>query len=339
MPVELDLVVANPALQRTAYTHLKVYSSATETGVFAEITAPTTRVPLTEAISYTYRNAAANPAHWFKYSYYNAKTGDESDLGAAVQGETDPALDVISIDELKEVYLFGVDLTNDAGVPYPNGMMRWYIKSAVSYLEHYLDIPIREKVVLAERHDFYAEQFQKFQMFRVENIPVISVQEVRLTYPSQPLSQRIYPSEWVQVVKAAGLVEIVPGSGAVALPFFGGGGLLMPAIYGGMTRSVPHMLECDYTAGFERGQIPDAIKHAAGMLASMGPLNIAGDLIAGAGIASYGLSLDGLSQSVSTTSSATNAGYGARIIQYQKDLKPMLAELRRYYRGIKIESV
>jgi hypothetical protein len=66
----------------------------------------------------------------------------------------------------------------------------------------------------------------------------------------------------------------------------------------------------------------------------MGPLNIAGDLIAGAGIATKSLSMDGLSQSISTTASATNAGYGARILQYNKHIEESMKTLKAYYTGI-----
>ncbi len=72
------------------------------------------------------------------------------------------------------------------------------------------------------------------------------------------------------------------------------------------------------------------------MKAAIGPLNIAGDLIAGAGIANKSISLDGLSQSIGTTSSATNSGYGARILQYEKQMKHMLEGLRTHYTGIQM---
>jgi hypothetical protein len=72
------------------------------------------------------------------------------------------------------------------------------------------------------------------------------------------------------------------------------------------------------------------------MKASMGALNIAGDLIAGAGIATKSLSMDGLSQSISTTASATNAGYGARILQYNKEIDERMKNLRNYYLGIQM---
>ena len=75
------------------------------------------------------------------------------------------------------------------------------------------------------------------------------------------------------------------------------------------------------------------------MVASLNILNPAGDLIVGAGIASTSLSIGGLSQSINTTSSATNAGYGARIIQYQKDYEALLNNVRAKYRGISIGVV
>jgi hypothetical protein len=86
-----------------------------------------------------------------------------------------------------------------------------------------------------------------------------------------------------------------------------------------------------YKAGFLPGKCPLNIKELIGMKAAMGPLNIAGDLIAGAGIASKSIGIDGLSQSISTTSSATNAGYGARILQYNKEIKERLQRLKDYY--------
>jgi hypothetical protein len=78
-------------------------------------------------------------------------------------------------------------------------------------------------------------------------------------------------------------------------------------------------------------EVPRDIMQAIGWLASMLPLDTAGDLIAGAGIANYSVSLDGYSESVGTTSSATNAGYGARILSYQKQLKDALPRLRARY--------
>jgi len=78
--------------------------------------------------------------------------------------------------------------------------------------------------------------------------------------------------------------------------------------------------------------IPADVMHVGGMYASMFLLNPAGDMVAGAGIASKSVGVDGLSQSISTTASATNAGYGSRIIQYWNDIKMQLPALRAKYR-------
>jgi hypothetical protein len=112
----------------------------------------------------------------------------------------------------------------------------------------------------------------------------------------------------------------------------GAGGSYLPVIYGGMG-NLPHLFEIEYTAGFT--QLPANVLDVVGMIAAMGPLNIFGDLIAGAGIANVSLSIDGLSQSIGTTSSATNAGYGSRIIQYTKQVKDQIPLLRKFYKGVR----
>ena len=76
-----------------------------------------------------------------------------------------------------------------------------------------------------------------------------------------------------------------------------------------------------------------------GLAASMLPLDTAGDLIIGAGISSQQLSMDGLSQSISTTSGVENSGYGARAIQYGKRLESITKQLTRHYRPINIAVV
>lgn len=70
-----------------------------------------------------------------------------------------------------------------------------------------------------------------------------------------------------------------------------------------------------------------------GKYASIHILNTAGDLIIGAGIANKSTSVDGISAAVGTTSSPTNAGYGARILQLQKEIKQLEPILWNKYHG------
>jgi len=99
----------------------------------------------------------------------------------------------------------------------------------------------------------------------------------------------------------------------------------------------------DHTVTFS-GQLCDPITidmdwdlmDLIGKAASIHILNTAGDLIIGAGIANKSTSIDGISASIGTTSSPTNAGYGARIIQLQKDINRMLPVLFRKYNGVQV---
>lgn len=78
--------------------------------------------------------------------------------------------------------------------------------------------------------------------------------------------------------------------------------------------------------------VPPDIEHVIGLRAALLPLDVAGDLIGGAGVANFSISADGLSQSIGTTSSATNAGYGARVLQFERELKGAMKALRAKYR-------
>jgi hypothetical protein len=54
-------------------------------------------------------------------------------------------------------------------------------------------------------------------------------------------------------------------------------------------------------------------------------------LVLGAGIASTSLGIDGLSQSISSTASAENNAYGARIKLAAEKVKKEMVTLRKYF--------
>ena len=82
---------------------------------------------------------------------------------------------------------------------------------------------------------------------------------------------------------------------------------------------------------------PPAMLDAVGLAAYMLPGDTQGDLIVGAGIANTSCSFDGLSTSIGTTSSATNAGLGAKLINYSKRLKARVALLHRHWTAPEIQ--
>lgn len=77
--------------------------------------------------------------------------------------------------------------------------------------------------------------------------------------------------------------------------------------------------------------VPEALIKTICQVASLLPLDIAGNLIAGAGIARQSLSIDGLTQDIATTASATSSGFGATIISFQKQIADTMAAMKKKY--------
>jgi hypothetical protein len=92
----------------------------------------------------------------------------------------------------------------------------------------------------------------------------------------------------------------------------------------------------DLTFNYTVHNVDPLIERALLLLSALLPLNIAGDLIAGAGVASQSISIDSLSQSLATTASATSAGYGARLIAFNDELKKVTKTLRGKYSQMNI---
>lgn len=330
----LKIIVGNISSVMSFYDQIKIYRSTTgATGAYTELTGPGTRIALQNGVYvYSYIDTAGSEDYYYKTSCYRSSDGSESALSDAVQGEDDTALNIISVQELKTFYLFGLDLTDDSGTEYPDSLYQWFIKSAVTYLEQKLDIPLRPLTIEEERHDFVRQDYYDYMWFKVREYPIISVEEVKMVLPSNQ-STHVFEDDWIHPRKESGVIHIIPGTGNVGQTLFSASGVWLPLIRG-YGWFLPDAFRISYTAGFEAGKVPDNIKDLVGKIASFGPLNIAGDLLGGAGIASQAISIDGLSQSFNTTSSATNSGYGARILAYQKEIKSAIPTIRSYYKGI-----
>lgn len=272
---------------------------------------------------------AAATGTYFRAIYRNTDASEDSQPGNEVIADANEEELLISVDELKELYLFGVRLTDSDGTEFPDRLIAHYIKAAAAWLEKEIDIPLVARDIV-EVHDHMAVDYGRWGWFQVDRYPVIRVDSLTFQYPSMTETVQINDN-WIilQDEGQSGQIQIVPGQGNIAdvllIP-----GQLLP-LWSGATGRVPGVWTISYRAGFEPQNFPDDMKHVIGMAASIGVLNIAGDLIAGAGIATVSIGIPGLNQSVGTTSSATNSGYGARIIEYQKEIKQAVPNLRRYY--------
>ena len=232
---------------------------------------------------------------------------------------------------LKDRFLVGVDLTLDNGDPYPEAVYTQSISSSIAWLEHELGIALDPQAITGERHDALDANRDSWWSFRIDYRPVMAVTGFRIRFGSYPPVE--IPVTWVQLLsKEHGQIHLIPSEESLGSYLFRAG---IPMMVGDtMTpyNYIPGYFEFDYTAGFENAAaIPADIKHAIGLKSAMLPLDIAGGLLVGAGIAMTSTSMDGLSQSVNTTSSATNSGFGARVLQYEREMKALLPALRAKY--------
>ncbi len=337
--IKLKIDVDEIANVLDTWDRIQVHRSITGIeGVYVEITTVATRVALQQGASkYEFDDQLGEITYWYKTRFSDSSGANaESNFSEPSLGD-DLATDLIlTKQQLLDRYLFGLDLTDDAGNPFPDETFDHAIRWAIAHVERELDIRIRP-TDFVERYDYYLRDYQTWTFIELREAPALLVRSVKVKWPSDS-TVIDFPKEWIQLRKDSGQVNIVPTSGTLSQVLLTAGGSFLPLVASGRD-FVPDIIEIDYQAGFALGEVPREIKDVIGKYAAFGPLNIAGDLIVGAGIASKTISIDGLSQSINTTSSATNAGYGARLGQYAKELKLVMPNLRRYYKGISLTAL
>lgn len=283
--------------------------------------------------SYDWDDDEGEQGVYYRAKYLNTANGDESSYSDPKSAANFPEALVLSVDEFKDTFLFGVDLTDDDGRPYPLRMYEMFIKAGTSWIEHEIDIPLVAKEIVGERHDHLPIDWANWGWFQLLQYPV---QEVRgITFQPQGGTATPIPTDWIQIEKDTGVLQIVPGPTVEGIAWTMQGS--MYPIFGGSAGRYPGFWRVDYRAGFEPKEVPPIIKELVGKWASLGVMNIAGDLVGGAGLQGMSVSLPGLTQNVTTTNSSTNAGYGARLLQYIKEIKMVLPAVKRTYgKGTKL---
>lgn len=190
----------------------------------------------------------------------------------------------VSVEGVKNKYLFGIDLSDAQGNPLPEELFVHYINSATDYLQNTLDIVINETVFEKERYDYAREDWRNWGFWTLYHKPVKKVTGIRFMYGDRPSTE--IPLEWVQLDKIRGQVNLFPAAGSANSLIIGNAGLL----YGlrGLWDYCPLSVEIDYVAGIDENDptMPvELLREAISKRASMGILNVWGDLIIGAGIA------------------------------------------------------
>jgi hypothetical protein len=244
----------------------------------------------------------------------------------------------ISPDFLRETHLIGVELSDENGNPYPDVFYKAGINRAKAWIQHELHLYVQPETIVGELHDYYASDWKNWGFLKTYFRPVTSVSEIRIQFPSNNIPIK-FPTNWYQVWKRQGHIQLIPTATTLGGLAIGGSGQLL-AVYQTIADYLPGVIQIDYVTGFEEGALPDDIGNIICQKATFDILNSAGDLVGGGpGIANFSVSADALSSSVGTTSSPTNAGYGARLINLQREIKMALANLKEYYQGLNMVVV
>lgn len=239
----------------------------------------------------------------------------------------------INANEIITNLLFGLDLSDSDGNPFPKDMFIQHMDSAIAYVERQLGITIPETIVEDEFHDYIANDYSNWGFIKLNRFPIIEVNRLTMNFGS---TIREIPNNWIRVDSVGSNIRLFPdATSPTNMAILSDGSILGTQRY----PMAPAVWRVSYKAGFRKGQLPADLKECIQKMAAMNLLNVWGDLILGAGIASSSISLDGLSQSVGTTQSAMFGGASARVNEYKENVNQLLQTLKMSYSGIRMVVV
>ena len=249
---------------------------------------------------------------------------------------------ILTAKELKAEYLQGIKFEGN-GAKLTEQTLEKMIDKAVSGLEHYLDISITPVMNYVENKDYQLTDYATWGYMQLNNIPVISINSIKMVYfrdqDGTPQTLQTLPSSWIRLNPHDGMLRLIPNSQFTSGFQVGNSGFF-PEITRAAT--VPHLWVIDYNFGFADGKVPVAINDAAGLLAATQALSLAGNLILPPGLSGFSVSMDGLSESVTSVKSATSTAYAGLRTEYVNRLygengnphnPGLLKNLRDFYRG------
>ena len=232
--------------------------------------------------------------------------------------------------------LYGEDEKGEVFLPNPqnpsqhieSSVIQEAIDAAIARVETHLGLSIIEKEQIVEFHNYDRDMAAAYMMINLRSYPIIKVHSLQIVYGEQGATIWDVPIEMIQthgLRSKFGMLQVLPMLGVSnsydpAFTFFTFGTF--------QSHNAPSMFKVTYDAGLEGWihsggspkSLPFDLVRAIGLIAAIHPFNILGDLVIGAGISSVSTSVDGISQSINTTSSAENSAFSSRIIMHRKEL-------------------
>lgn len=243
-------------------------------------------------------------------------------------------------------YMYGIEITNPTtGEPMGDDFYTHTIETALAQAEQTLDIAIFPRYE-TEHHDYRSVEFNSHMFTHTYRRPIIQVERFNLELNGKPF--RSFPSQWLKTYHLFGHVQIAPA------PFANNGGqvynsdTLFPA-YGfpflpsGNTyqhTTAPQMLHVEYIAGLlprqnayshKPWEMPATLEKYIIKIALKEIFQLWGRLVVSPGLASQSLTMDGITESVTTTQSAMYSAMSAELKHIDEDIAELEDGLKSYF--------
>ncbi len=255
--------------------------------------------------------------------------------------------EVLTADDIRLSYLWGIDLTASNGVAWTDEQTLTNVEWSVYQLEKALNIDILPREYYTDDADNESVVESKFVIkefpypnrrksrynIRSRHRPIREVTRIELW---SPVDEKVFDlSGWLRTDKRTGSFRIYPKQGNI--------GSFTASSYPWIRLmdyyDYPDAFHINYTTGFATAElIPEDLRDIVGKITALKMLNVIGDGLL-AGFSSSSISLDGLSESFSSTQSATSAYFGARIKVYQDEIKEYISENKNKYGNFRIGSI
>jgi len=365
----LSIRVENLLLVLESYDQIKIYYDSTIDGAFTtELTTESTRIDIVpEASVYEFLDSTGTSSRWYKVSYYNSATEAESAKSSAMQGGTEEEKigwtfnnyeppdgewgDIYTPDDMRYTMLFGIDsvAANTAREEFTDEQFRQLTLEAMAEFETFLTVDIRKRVYktnpasslkqsrlwregvdYTDEEDEYPYDYLEWSntgFLQLRHSPILSVERAIWKNLVGGTIMDLVENNWLRINKKMGQLNFYPKDGFSYGPY---------SVYGPIwTRAVggryPQGFEIDSSCGFKSaGFIGEDLRSVIAKYATIKALAVVGDGLL-AGFSSQSISLDGLSESFSSTQSATSAYFGARIKQYSDEISEWLKRNRYKY--------
>lgn len=242
--------------------------------------------------------------------------------------------------QVKTNKLFGIPLvSNLTGEELQDEAIDFYIKTAISEIEHSLDLYITP-VKFYERYDYDRHSFSwNYNYLKLDHRPILEISKVELSFSNDAAVDGFvqFPLEFVHTMPQEGVMQLVPAFGTSL------SGFLLSAFSGVQYHSLHHTglnhfpggVRIEYTAGFCHDKIPAIIAELIEIKAAMNILSLLGPVLFPNNSVSIGI--DGTSQSTS----GPGPNFFANRLQQLKDLedKTMDAVQNYYHRKFQIDFI